>query len=62
MATPAVPNPKDALYHMLRVTGTYQAFQRAMSDAVTRSAEARKARDKQRQRETTYARGVLGGH
>jgi len=62
MATETVPNPKDARYHAIKVTGTWQAFQQAVAADVTNSAAERKARDAKRQRETTYARGEMGGH
>lgn len=62
MSNPVVPSPKDARYHAIKPTATWKAFQDGMATDVRRSADARAAREAKRRRETTYARGELGGH
>lgn len=62
MTSAAIPSPNDARYHAIKPTATWKSFEAGMAADVQRSAEARKARDAKRQRETTYARGELGGH
>lgn len=55
--TNLVPN---AHYHHLAATKTWAAFIAAMQVEATDPADERAARDEQRERETTYARGELG--
>lgn len=62
MSNATVPNPKDAQYHAIKPTETWATFQAAMAERLTRTAAQRARRDAERKRETTYARGELGGH
>lgn len=61
MATP-LSRKKDAHYHALKATQEWAKFRDAMAETVKRAAAERAARERQRERETTYARGQLGGH
>ena len=56
-------NPaRDAHYHPIAVTALWADF-RAAAEATARQDPAyRAAKDREREHETTYARGELGGH
>jgi hypothetical protein len=62
LSNATVPNPKDAQYHAVKPTASWRDFQAAMAAKLDKTAAQRAARDAQRKRETTYARGELGGH
>jgi hypothetical protein len=51
----------DAHYHPIKVTQAWAAFVALMGGEAQATIAKRKARDAQRRRETTYARGELGG-
>jgi len=53
---------KDAHYHAIAATATWQTFIQAMMQEVTDSPAYRARRDERRADATTYARGTLGGH
>jgi hypothetical protein len=56
------PKAKTAHYHAMQATATWQAFVTAMMADAERSLAERERKDGERQRATTYARGVTGGH
>lgn len=60
----SVPNDKarDAHYHPVKATARWAEFITGTQAVMTNSADKRAAREAQRKRETTYARGELGGH
>jgi hypothetical protein len=62
MATAPLDKLKDARYHAIKATEEWANFVNAEMANATNSPVARAARDAQRQRETTYSRGQLGGH
>jgi hypothetical protein len=53
---------KDAQYHLLQATAAWEAFAAGMQADLVRDAPQRARARAERQRETTYARGELGGH
>ena len=53
---------KDALYHAQVATANWAAFVAALQPLAVRSTDARLRANAQRKRDTTYARGTLGGH
>lgn len=53
---------KGAHYHAVKATAAWQAFVQGTADAATDAATKRQRRRLQRQRETTYAKGVTGSH
>lgn len=53
---------RDAHYHPIRATQAWQDFVAAMQSVAKDPVTDRLAADAQRKRETTYARGELGGH
>ena len=60
MTTHRLPHRHDAHYPAVAATKAWRDFQAAMMKVAERSAAERAARDAQRERETTYARGQLG--
>jgi hypothetical protein len=62
MAGPPLDRKKDATYHAIATTAEWVKFVAALKATVERSVAARLRADAERQRETTYARGVEGGH
>lgn len=61
MATPQPAHAHNAHYHPIRVTEAWKAFTEGMATEATNAATKRAQRRAQRERETTYARGELGG-
>lgn len=53
---------RDAHYHAIKATATWKAYLDGVRALTTASAAKRAREDLVRQRETTYARGTLGGH
>lgn len=62
MASVPLNKKKDARYHVVAVTNEWAAFVQSMMDVATNSVASRVRDAQQRKRETTYARGELGGH
>lgn len=62
MATAPNDRVRDAHYHPVKATALFAAFTAAVQAQATNTADARKRRDAQRARETTYARDEPGGH
>ena len=62
MSGPPLDRRKDAHYHAVAATAKWSAFVTALRAGVERSAAQRAREDRERQHETTYARGVPGGH
>ena len=60
MAVRHIAHVADAHYHAVRVTAAWERFARTMDRTARDSIDRRLARDAQRRRETTYARGVPG--
>lgn len=61
MANVPLSRRKDAHYHAIRSTERWAEFVAALGAATRRPADQREREDEQRRRETTYARGTLGG-
>lgn len=61
MAGSTMPHRNDAHYHAIRLTETWRQFEAAMRAKARDPATQREAEDAKRRRETTYARGELGG-
>lgn len=61
MTAPAPAHAHNAHYHPIKVTAAWQALAEAMQAESTNTATKRAQRRAQRERETTYARGELGG-
>ena len=62
MATTPNPKAKDAHYHAVAATAKWSAFVAQERTDLRRSAAQRAREVRERKRETTYARGELGGH
>lgn len=62
MSGPPLDRRKDAHYHAVRSTERWAEFVAALRAAVERSAAQRARADREREHETTYARGTLGRH
>lgn len=62
MATAPNDRARDAHYHPVKATARFKAFIEGTAALATNAATARARREAQRVRETTYARGELGGH
>lgn len=62
MSGPPLDRRKDAHYHAIAATQRWSEFVAALRARAVTPADHRQAEDAQRRRETTYARGVLGGH
>jgi hypothetical protein len=62
VALPRAPKLRDAHYHPLAASAKWAELKSAEQAARTRSAAADAAKDAERKRETTYARGELGEH
>jgi hypothetical protein len=52
----------DAHYHAIAATAAWATFRAAQTALAVHSSAERAGRDRERERETTYARGELGGH
>ena len=61
MASVPLTRKKDAHYHAIKATEAWTAFQAALTSVISNTLDERTRRDAQRVRETTYARGELGG-
>lgn len=61
MAGPPLTKARKAHYHVVKATALWAAFRAAEQAEAFRSADARARQVAQRKRETTYARGELGG-
>lgn len=53
---------RDAHYHPIKATATWAAFMAQMKAAATNSVAERDEEERDRERQTTYARGILGEH
>ncbi len=53
---------RDAHYHAIAATATWKAFAEALQPLAHDSPDQRAREAAERERETTYARGILGGH
>lgn len=62
MATAPNDRARDAHYHPVKATAAFAAFTKAVQAQAANTPGWRARRDAQRKRETTYARGGLGGH
>ena len=62
MAGAQLSTTKDATYHAIKATEEWANFILGMNATISRSLAQRQRRDAERKRETTYARGVEGGH
>jgi len=62
MAGPPLDKKKDARYHAVLATAKWAEYVAATHAEITRTAAQRKTEVAERKRETTYARGTLGGH
>lgn len=62
MSLPKGEHVRNAHYHAIKATQTWEALAKAEQARRKRSAGQDKARDEQRERETTYARGEPGYH
>ena len=60
MGLPKAPHVRDAHYHPIKASKTWQAMVAAMQAERTRSEAQDAARDREREHETTYARDELG--
>jgi hypothetical protein len=58
------PNPKakNAHYHAVKATAKWKGFVSELQGDLRRTAAQRAREVNERKRETTYARGDLGGH
>jgi hypothetical protein len=62
MAPQPLDKMKDAQYHAIAATERWLDFVTGQGAPTPKTAAARQREDAQRKRETTYARGELGGH
>jgi uncharacterized small protein (DUF1192 family) len=62
MGSPPLSGARTAQYHAVAATEKWQAFIAGLASDITRTQAERQRRDDERKRETTYARGELGGH
>lgn len=60
--SPLSSGARTAQYHAVKATEEWANFVAGMLDDVTRAQAQRVRRDEERKKETTYARGELGGH
>ena len=60
MSLPKADHVRNAHYHPIKATKTWEAMVAAMQADRARSAEADARHDREREHETTYARGKLG--
>ncbi len=61
MTAPQPAHAHNAHYHPIKVTEAWTAFMESMGIEATNTVDERARRRAQRERETTYARGELGG-
>ncbi len=61
MTAPQPAHAHNAHYHPIKVTDAWKAFMESMGIEATNTVDERARRRAQRERETTYARGELGG-
>lgn len=61
MAGPPLTKAKKAHYHAVKATEKWSEFVAALQAEAFRTADQRARQVAQRKRETTYARGELGG-
>lgn len=62
MATATPDNVRDAHYHPVKASAAWAAMVKALTADRSRSTAQDARTDREREHETTYARGELGGH
>lgn len=62
MGSPLSSGARTAQYHAVKATEEWANFIAGLAGDITRTQAQRQRRDEERERETTYARGELGGH
>lgn len=55
------PKARTAHYHAIKASQAWKEFVAAMDALATNTPDERAEKDRERERETTYARGELGG-